>query len=55
MPAFLFMLWVGIVGPGILDHGFEKIKAEGFKPAIVKALHEAKSLKADKLGNYGND
>lgn len=58
MPAFLFMAWVAIVGPGIVGGGFDAVKAEGFKPAIEQAWHNRKPYDSGSLknvhGNFGN-
>lgn len=51
MPAFLWMAFVLIAGPGIMDGGFVKIKHEGVK----KVASETWAARKPVVGNnYGN-
>jgi hypothetical protein len=58
-PLFFFSaLWIGVLGPGINEHGIKAVQDKGAKPAFEAAWegrkpYDALSLKGT-LGNFGN-
>ena len=55
MTPFIFAtLWIIALGPVTIEGGGTAIKKDSWH-AFENAWHEREPLKADRLGNYGNE